>query len=52
MGNSPGKYDEVEARSTKESHLAVLDNFKHQEDVKLYGQLPDYGDFQCYDLGQ
>ena len=23
-----------------------------QEGVKLYGQLPDYGDFQCYDLGK
>ena len=38
--------------NTKEANLAVLGNFKHQEDVKLYGRLPDYDDFQCYDLGQ
>ena len=38
--------------NTKESHLVVLGNFKHQEGVKLYGQLPDYDDFQGYDLGQ
>ena len=36
----------------KEAHLAILGNFKHQEDVKLYIQLPDYGDFRCYDLGR
>ena len=38
--------------NTKEAHLAVLGNFKHQEDVKLHGQLPDYDDFQGCDLGQ
>ena len=27
-------------------------NPKQQEDVKLYGQLPDYDDSQCYDLGK
>ena len=37
--------------NTKESHLAVLEDSEKQEDVKLYGQLPDYGDFQGYDLG-
>ena len=37
---------------TKEAHLAILDNSKQQEDVKLYGQLPAYDDLQCYDLGQ
>ena len=36
---------------TKEAHLAVLEDYKKQEDVKLYGQLPDYDDFQCYDMG-
>ena len=36
----------------KEAHLAISDNFKHQEDVKLYIQLPDYGDFRGYDLGR
>ena len=25
--------------------------FQKQEDVKLYGQLPDYDDFQRYDMG-
>ena len=34
------------------SHSAVLDKFKQREDVKLYIQLPDYDDFQCYDLGR
>ena len=38
--------------NTKEAHLAVLENSKQQEDVELYGQLPDYDDFQGYDLGQ
>ena len=38
--------------NTKEANLAVLDNPKHQEDVKLYCQLPDYDDFQCYELGE
>ena len=37
--------------STKESHLAGLDDFKQQGDVKLYSQLPDYDDFRGYDLG-
>ena len=38
--------------NTKEVRQVVLENFKHQEDVKLYGQLPDYDDFQGYDLGK
>ena len=38
--------------NTTEAHLAVLGNFRQQEDVKLYGHLPGYGDFQRYDLGQ
>ena len=29
----------------------LVDNFKHQADLKLYSQFPDYDDFQCYDLG-
>ena len=37
--------------NTKE-HLVVLEDSKQQEDVKLYGQLPDYGDFQGHDLGR
>ena len=36
----------------KEAHLGVfLDNFKHREGVMMYTQLPDYDNFQCYDLG-
>ena len=31
---------------TKEAHLAVLEGLQKQEDVKLYGQLPDYDDFE------
>ena len=37
--------------SGEEAHIVFLDNSKHQEDVKLRTQLPDYGDFQGYDLG-
>ena len=37
---------------TKEAHLVVLEDYKKQEDVKLYGQLPDYDDFQGYDMGE
>ena len=32
--------------------MAVLEYFEKKEDVKLDGQLPDYYDFQCCDLGQ
>ena len=32
-----------------ESHLAALAKFKQKEDVRLYAQLPDYDDIQCYD---
>ena len=38
--------------NTKEAHLSDWCNFEQQEDVKLYGQLPDYDDSQCYDLGK
>ena len=30
---------------------AVSEKFKQKEDVEMYIQLPDYGDFQGYDLG-
>ena len=29
----------------------LVGNFKHQEDLKMYGRLPDYGEFRGYDLG-
>ena len=35
----------------KESHLAISGNFKQQEEVELYSQLPDYEDFRGYDFG-
>ena len=35
----------------KESNVVFLEDFKKQEDVKLYSHLPDYDDFQGYDLG-
>ena len=35
----------------KAARLAACGKFKQTEDVKLHIQLPDYGDFQCYDLG-
>ena len=34
----------------KESHTILVGNFKQLEDLKMYGQLPDYGEFQRYDL--
>ena len=45
------KYVEIAYGDTKEAHLADSDDSKKREDVKLYGRLPDYGDFQGYDLG-
>ena len=41
----PSQEDENEAR------VVSANDFKHQEDLKMYIQLPDYGDFLCYDLG-
>ena len=38
--------------NTKVSHLVGLGHCNRQEGVELYGQLPDCGDFQCYDFGQ
>ena len=38
--------------NTKEAHLVVVEDSKQKEDVKLYGKLPDYDDFQCYYLGR
>ena len=35
----------------KESHTISAWDFNHQEDIKTYGQLPDYDEFQGYDLG-
>ena len=29
-----------------------LEDFEKQEDIKLYSQLPDYDDFQGYELGE
>ena len=37
--------------SGKEAHLAAMGNFKQKEALKMYIQLPDYDDFQRYDLG-
>ena len=38
--------------NTKDAHLVCLEDFEQKSDVKLYGQLPDYDDFQVYDLAQ
>ena len=35
----------------KESNASLLGDSQKQEGVKLYSQLPDYDDFQGYDLG-
>ena len=37
---------------TEEANLAVLEDSKKREDVKLNGQLPDYDNSQCYYLGK
>ena len=36
----------------KWDRLVNSDNFKQQEDVKMYIHLPDYDDSQRYDFGQ
>ena len=38
--------------NTEALRRAILENPQHQEDVKLYGQLPGYGELQGYDLGR
>ena len=35
----------------KEAHAALVENFKQRGDFEMYSQLPDYEDFQVYDLG-
>ena len=35
----------------KEAHIVPANDSEHHEDLKMYSQLPDYDDFQCYDLG-
>ena len=34
-----------------EAHIVPVNGFKQKEDLKMYRQLPDYDDFQGYDLG-
>ena len=34
----------------KEAHAILVGNFKPQDDLKMYGQLPDYDEFHGYDL--
>ena len=50
MGDSTGGMSRSSLENGKEAHLVVSDNSKHQEDVKMYAQLPDYDDFQGYDF--
>ena len=35
----------------KESHTISVGVFTHREDLKMYGQLPDFDDIQRYDMG-
>ena len=35
----------------KEEHVVSVNDFKHQEELKMYSRLTDYDDFQRYDLG-
>ena len=34
-----------------EARVVRANDFKQQEDLKTYSQLPDYDDFQGYDMG-
>ena len=34
-----------------DAHVVLANDSKHQEDLKTHIQLPDYYDFQGYDLG-
>ena len=34
-----------------EARVVSANDFTQQEDFKMYIRFPDYGDFQCYDLG-
>ena len=34
-----------------EARIVWVNGFKKHGDLKMYIQLPDYDDFQCYDLG-
>ena len=34
-----------------EAHVVSANDCKREEDLKMYIELPDYDDFQCYDLG-
>ena len=35
---------------SREVYKALIDEFKIQEDVKMYSQSPDYGDFRGFYL--
>ena len=50
-GYSRGNMLRPSLENGKGAHSVVLGNFKQQEDVKIYSQLPDYDDFQVYYLG-
>ena len=47
MGNMP----KSRLGGGKEDRTISAGHFKHQEDLEMYGQLPDYGEFQGCDLG-
>ena len=34
-----------------EAPIVLMTDFKHHVDLKMYSRLPDYDDFQRYDLG-
>ena len=46
MGNMP----KSDLGGEKEDHTISVGNFKQHEDLKMYGQLPDYDEFQGYDM--
>ena len=51
MVNSHGGYAQIGYVGGKEAHTISATNFKHREDLKMYGRSPEYGEFHGYDLG-
>ena len=40
------------ANAETEANLALIDELKFQEDVRMFSQLPDYNDYQVFDLAK
>ena len=51
MGSFPCGHAEIRFVGEKEARTSSVGNFKQKEDLEMYGQLPDYEEFQVYGLG-